>query len=62
MEQIFKGKVRRGVHRAGRRVYLIFEFDSEYEAIQAFDVWSMEEIEVHSIATGPVAASETDSA
>lgn len=49
---------KRGVHRRGKRVYLILEFPDEYQAMQAFDVWSMESVDLHF--HGPVSISEQE--
>lgn len=40
------GKAKMGLLRHGKRIYITFEFSDEYEAMTAFDVWSMEEIEL----------------
>lgn len=46
MERNLSGKAKCGVCRKARLVYLVFEFPSEYDAMQAFDIWSMEDITV----------------
>jgi len=44
MERNLSGAAKIGVMRRGKRVYITVEFPDEYEAMQAFDIWSMEDI------------------
>lgn len=44
MERDLSGAARLGIMRKGRRVYITVEFPNEYDAMQAFDTWSMEDI------------------
>lgn len=41
------GKTKAGLLRDGKRVYIILEFPDEYLAMQAYDVWSMDDIDIH---------------
>lgn len=43
-ERNLSGKAKMGLCRNGKRVYLVLEFPDEYDAMQMYDVWSMEEI------------------
>ena len=47
-----------GLHRIGKRVLFILQFESEYEAIRAFEVWSMDEVKFQF--NGPKITSEED--
>lgn len=58
MERNLTGKAKGGLCREGKRIYIIFEFSTEYDAMQAFDVWAMEEIEISF--KGPLKAVEKD--
>lgn len=55
-EREFAGKCKRGLYRKGCRVYVIFEFPNEYDAMEAFDVWGMEKVDIHH--EGPVVSRE----
>lgn len=37
MQRNLDGQAKAGLYRDGKRVYVIFEFESEYDAMQAFD-------------------------
>lgn len=43
-ELSFSDKAKMGLHRRGKRLYIVLEFTKEYDAIQAFDTWSKDEI------------------
>jgi hypothetical protein len=47
MEREMSGKAKCGLLRKGNRVYITLQFPTEYDAMQAFDVWSMEDIDIH---------------
>lgn len=44
MDHNFSSPAKMGLTRKGNRVIVILEFPNEYEAMQAFDTWSLEDI------------------
>lgn len=57
-EKSIRGPAKCGITRVGTRVYVTLEFPSEYEAMAAYDTFTMGEIEFGF--TGPVACGERD--